>query len=99
MITHLKALAKLVVKEVIFLCSFLPIYIINLPVLFNCLKYFTYTYIHCRYHIIRFFEKCLTLIVRAARSIFPPNAEQKIFQAILLEGRDIQTTKTVELSL
>ena len=29
----------LVVKEVIFLCSFLPIYIISLPVLFNCLKY------------------------------------------------------------
>ena len=34
-----KALAKLVVKEAIFLCSFLPIYIISLPILLNCLKY------------------------------------------------------------
>ena len=34
-----KALAKLVIKEVIFICSFLPIYIISLPVLFNYLKY------------------------------------------------------------
>ena len=38
-------LAKLGFKEVIFPCSFLPIYIISLPVLFNSLKYI-YIYIY-----------------------------------------------------
>ena len=39
----------LVVKEVIFLCSFLPIYVISLPALFNYLKYihiYIYIYIY-----------------------------------------------------
>ena len=48
LIRNIKNLAKLVVKEVIFLSSFLPIYIISLTVLFSCLEYifiaFTGTY-------------------------------------------------------
>ena len=49
-----KALAKLVFKEVIFLFSFLPIYIISLPVLFSYLKYiyiYIYVYIYINIYI------------------------------------------------
>ena len=45
-----KALAKLVVKKLIFLCSFLPIYIISLSVLFNCLKLELFKLLHNSFH-------------------------------------------------